>query len=238
MVSEGFVRRVFPDRNPVGQWILVGGELRQVVGVAEDGPSNSLHEESEPFLYFPFAQRPSGDITLMVETAGEPAALSQAVRQELKRFDPRARVSPITTLGQHMDQALSSDRMMAALAAGLGLTGLLLTAAGLFGVIQYTVNRRTREFGLRSALGAEPAAIRRMVLAEAARLALWGIPVGLALLAASARYFRSMALGVSPLDPRLYLASAVAVLAVAFAATWFPAHRATRVDPMTALRHE
>jgi ABC-type antimicrobial peptide transport system permease subunit len=137
-----------------------------------------------------------------------------------------------------MGEALSRDRMMAGLAAGLGMTGLLLTAAGLFGVIQYTVNRRTREFGLRSALGAEPAAIRRMVLAESARLAGWGIPIGLALLAASARYFRSMALGGSPFDPVLYLASAVAVVAVAFAAAWFPAHRATRVDPMTALRHE
>jgi len=238
VVSGGFVRRAFPDRNPVGQWILIGGELRQVVGVAEDGPSNNLHEESEPFLYFPFAQKPSGDITLMVETAGEPAALSQAVRQELKRFDPRVTVGSITTLDRHMDQALSGDRMMAGLAAGLGLVGLLLTAAGLFGVIQYTANRRTREFGLRSALGAEPAAIRRMVLVDSARMAGWGISIGLALLAASARYFRSMALGVSPLDPSLYLASAMAVVTVAFAAAWFPAHRATRVDPMTALRHE
>jgi len=238
VVSQSFARRMFAQRTALGQWITVAGQLRQVAGVAEDGPSNSLHEDPEPYLYFPFAQMPSGDITLMVETAGEPAALAQAARQELNRFDARVTLYSMTTLGQHMDRALSRDRMMAALAAGLGLFGLLLTAAGLFGVIQYAVNRRTREFGLRAALGAPPAAIRWMVLAGSARLAAWGIPIGLILLAASARYFRSMVLGVSPLDPLLYLASATAAIAVALAAAWLPAHRATRADPMTALRYE
>jgi len=238
VVSQAFARRMFAERNPVGEWIRVAGQLRQVVGVAEDGPSNDLHEVPEPYLYFPFAQMPSGDITVIVETAGDPAALAQAVRQELKRFDTRVTLYSMTTLRRHMDRALSGDRMMAALAAGLGVFGLLLTAGGLFGVIQYTVSRRTRELGLRAALGAPPAAIRQMVLAESARLAAWGIPIGLVLLAAAARYFRSMVLGVSPLDPLIYLASAAAAMAVALAAAWLPAHRAARVAPMTALRYE
>lgn len=238
VVSQSFARRMFAEKNPLGQWVLVAGQLRQVVGVAEDGPSNHLHEAPEPYLYLPFAQMPSGDITLMLETAGEPAALAQAVRQELKRFDARVTLHSMTTLREHMDRALSLDRMMAALTAILGVVGLLLTAAGLFGVVQYAVDRRTREFGLRTALGAPPAAVRRMVLADSARLAAWGIPIGLLLLAASARYFRSMVLGVSPLDPFMYLASAAAAIAVALAAAWLPARRATRVDPMTALRYQ
>jgi putative ABC transport system permease protein len=238
VVSRGFARRVFGERNPLGEWITVSGAARQVVGIAEDGPSNHLHEDAEPFIYFPFAQVPSGDVTLMVETTGEPVALAQAVRRELRDFDALATIFRMTTLREHMDRALSEDRMSAALTAGLCGFALLLTGAGLFGVVQYAVNRRTREFGLRAALGAQPAALRRMVLLDAARMAAWGVPIGLILLSGAAYYLRSIVLGVSPLNPALYLASAAAVLLVALMAAWIPARRTTRVDPLTALRYE
>jgi ABC-type antimicrobial peptide transport system permease subunit len=115
---------------------------------------------------------------------------------------------------------------------------VLLTAAGLFGVLLYAVNRRTREFGLRVALGARPRQIERLILGESLRLAAIGVPIGLAGLAVAARYTRSMLLGVTPLDPLSYGLSAAAVMALALAAAWLPARRATRVDPMEALRSE
>jgi ABC-type antimicrobial peptide transport system permease subunit len=115
---------------------------------------------------------------------------------------------------------------------------VLLTAAGLFGVLLYAVNRRTRELGLRVALGARPRQIERLVLGESLRLAAIGVPIGLAGLAATAQYARSMLLGVTPLDPLAYGLSAAAVVGLALAAAWLPARRATRVDPMEALRSE
>jgi len=236
VISQLLARQVFGSRNPVGHWISVDGKARQVVGVAEDGPSNYLHEPPVPHIYLPFAQAESDDITLMVETAVNPATLMQAARREVKRFDRGATVYSSITLRQHMDQALSQDRTMATMATGLGIFGFLLTAAGLFGVVQYAVNRRMPEFGLRVALGAQRSEIQKIVLRDALRLAAWGIPGGLFLLGTASWYVQSLVLGVSPLDPLTYAASVVAAVLVTLAAAWLPARRATQVDPMAALR--
>jgi predicted permease len=238
VVSRNFASQLLAGREPLGQWIKVDGTARQVVGIAEDGPSNDLHEPPSPYLYLPFAQMPPVDITLMIETAGEPAALERAARQEMKRYDSRVTIFTAGTLRQQLDQALARDTLMASIASGLGIFGILLTAAGLFGVLQYSVARRTRELGLRMAMGARPGAIQRLILGESLRMAAWGIPLGLGLLALAGRYARSLVLGVSPLDPRIFLASAAAVLALTMLAAWLPARRATRVDPMAALRSE
>lgn len=238
VASQAFARQVFGSRNPLGEWIPVNGKLRQIVGVAEDGNSNDLHEPAEPFLYFSFAQMPSGDLTLVVETALDPAGMAQAFRREIKQYDPRAVIYSATTLREHMARALSGDWMVVTLAIGLGGFGVLLTAAGLFGVLQYLVNRRTRELGLRIALGATPEGIQGLVLRESLRMAAWGAPVGLLLLGATARYLRSLAPMAVPFDPLAYGSSAVAAAAIALAAGWLPARRATRVDPATALRAE
>jgi len=238
VVSRQFARQVFSGRNPLGEWISVQGKMRQVVGVAEDGPSNDIHQSLEPFVYLPYAQLPSDDITLMVETAGEPEALAQRIRLELKRFDPGVTVFSSVTLREHMRQALSWDRVLASLSMGLGMFACLLTAAGLFGVIQYAVNRRTREIGLRMALGAQSAEIKRMVVVEALHMAAFGIPIGLLLLAGGTWAVRSVLLGVTPLDPAAYLGSAAAAVAIALSAAWLPARRATKVDPLEALRSE
>jgi predicted permease len=238
VVSRNFADQLLAGKEPLGQWIKVDGQMRQVVGIAEDGPSNDLHEPPAPYLFLPYAQAPLGDVTLMIETAGEPAALERAVRQELKRYDSRISIYTAETLRQQLDQALSEDTILASLASGLGAFGILLTAAGLFGVLQYSVNRRTRELGVRMAMGARPAEIQRLILGESLRLAAWGIPIGMALLAAAVWYARSLVLGVSPLDPRIYGLSAAAVFALTLLAAWLPARRATRVDPMAALRSE
>ena len=238
VVSQEFARSVFGNRDSLGAWVRIDGKPRQVVGVAEDGPSNDLHEQPQPFVFLPFAQTVPDDITLMVETSGEPAALDRAARAEVHRFDPGAKVYESTTLQKTLDTALSVDRLIATASSALSASVVLLTAAGLFGVLLYAVNRRTREFGLRMALGARPRQIERLILGESLRLAAIGVPIGLAGLAVAARYTRSMLLGVTPLDPLSYGLSAAAVMALALAAAWLPARRATRVDPMEALRSE
>ncbi len=239
VVSQTFAHSVLVDRNALGEWVRIDGQLRQVVGIAEDGPANDVHQPPEPFVFLPYAQAmPGGDITLLVETGGEPAALDRAARAAIHGFDPGARVYDSTTLQKTLDTALSPDRFVATACSGLGLSALLLTAAGLFGVLLYAVNRRMREFGLRVALGARPLQIERLVMGESLRMAAIGVPIGLAGLAAAARLVSSMLLGVTPLDPVSYVLSAVAAMGLALAAAWLPARRATRVDPMEALRAE
>jgi predicted permease len=238
VISQTLARHMLPDRNPLGQWISVGGKPRQVVGVAEDAPSSDLHEMPSAYLFLPYTQMPLDDVTLMIETAGDPVLIERAARRELKIFDPRSEVYEAGTLRKQMEAALAPDAMMASLISGLGVFAVLLTAAGLFGVVQYSVNRRTRELGLRIALGAHPAQIQRMILGESLRIAAWGVPLGLGLLAVTARLARSAVLGVSPLDPRIYLVSGVLVTALTLASGWLPARRATRIDPMEALRSD
>jgi ABC-type antimicrobial peptide transport system permease subunit len=141
-------------------------------------------------------------------------------------------------LQKTLDASLSPDRFIATAISALGVSVVLLTAAGLFGVLLYAVNRRTREFGLRVALGARPRQIERLVLGESLRMAAIGVPIGLAGLAGAAQLAGSVLLDVTPLDPLAYVLSAVAAVALALAAAWLPARRATRVDPMEALRAE
>jgi predicted permease len=238
VASQTLARQVFGDRNPLGQFIPVNGKPRQVVGIAEDGPSNYLHEDPEPFLYVPFAQMPSGDLTMMVETASEPGAMAQTIERELKQFDRRATIFTSGTMREHMNYARSSDWMTVILSVVVGGFGVLLTAAGLFGVLQYGVNRRTRELGVRIALGATAEQIKRLVLRESLWMAAVGVPTGLVLLAAAARALRSVTPGVTPFHPLAYGLSAAAAVAIALAAGWLPARRATRVDPVAALRAE
>jgi macrolide transport system ATP-binding/permease protein len=238
VATQTFARQVFNDRNPLGQWVPVNGKPRQIVGIAEDANSNDIHGASEPFLYFALAQLPSGDVTVIVETAGKPAPLAQTIRNTVKEYDRRTLFFFASTLQQHMEQALTMDRVMATLTMIVAGFGVLLTGAGLFGVLQYGVNRRRREFGLRMALGATPDGIQRLILRGSFRMAAWGAPFGLLLLAFTAKYMQSVVPLASPSHPLVYILPALAAAAIALTAGWLPARRATRVDPATALRAE
>lgn len=238
VVSQELARRLFGDKSPLGERVKIEDKPREVVGVCADEPVYDLHEEHRPSFYLPYSQRPVGLLTLVVETAGRPELLIPVVQKELKRFDAGAVMFDLTTLSEHMQRALFEDRIIAGATLAVGILGFLLTAAGLFGVIQYAVNRRTREIGVCLALGAGPSRVQGMILGQSLRMIVWGVVAGLGLVSLGGWAVRSFVLGVTSLNPLPYVSSATVALVVALAAAWLPAHRAAGVDPAEALRSE
>ncbi len=200
----------------------VDGKNRQIVGVVEDGPTNHLRERIERYFYFPFAENPD--------------TLAAEVRAEARRADAAFTVTGMMTMRQHMFAARKSETVMAS--GGLALLGLVLAAAGLFGVTSYAVSRRMREFGLRVALGATGTDLRRQVLKRAAIEAAIGVPAGWAMAFAARHVLASTLFGVKATDPWVFAAASGLVMLVAVAATLRPAFTAARVDPMVALRYD
>lgn len=238
MVNNAFVRRFFSGREPLGQWVKVNGKDHQVVGVVEDGPSIHLREPVAPYLYFAFAQRPPQDVTFFIAARRDPAALAETLRPYLRRTDPGFTTLSMVTLREHMRNSRSDEELAATVAGSLAGTGLLLAAAGLLGVTLYAVARRTREFGVRVAMGARPAHLARQVLREAALRIAIALPLGWALAYAARHALEAKLYGVAPDDLATLLISSVVVAAVAALSALQPALRAARIDPMLALRHE
>jgi predicted permease len=238
LVSEAFVRRFFPHGDALGAVVKAAGAERTIVGIVEDGPSNFLRQAPEPYLYFPFAQRPVNDPWFMLETGVEPGSVMAPVRETLRRVAPEMMIPSMLTLEQHLRHARHSERMTSAIVGSLAGMGLLLAAAGLFGVTLYAVSRRMREFGVRAALGASGAKLRAEVLRGALRLALWGVPIGWALAWSVRETMKELLYGVKPGEPWILAVAGTGVAAVAVLAALAPARRAARVDPACALRYE
>jgi len=239
MVNEAFARRFFSEgRDPIGAWVRTAGADRQVVGLVEDGPTNHLKEAAEPYLYFPIAQRPTGEVTFFVETAGNPADMVAAVRKTLSASDAAYLPQTIQTMREHMHAARSEESMTASIAGGLGVLGLILAAAGLFGVTLFAVSRRTREFGVRVALGATGTTLGRQVVRESLTLVAVGLALGAGLAYGGRRLVQEQLYGVSSWDATSMIGAVAIVILVSLASTLQPALRAARVDPIVALRQE
>ncbi|MBZ5617450.1 MAG: ABC transporter permease [Acidobacteriia bacterium] len=238
MVNATFAGRFFPDRQAIGEWIRVSGKDRQIVGVVEDGPSIALRETPEPYLYFPFAQMPDGELTLFIATRNDPETMTATVRSFIRSSDKVFIILRIQTLRLHMRRARSSEQLAAELTGSLAAVGLLLAAAGLFGVTLYAVAKRTPELGVRVAMGATPGALARQVLKEAAMQIAIAIPLGWALSYVGRSAIQKLLYGVAADDPWTFAVASVVVAAVGCVAAMHPALRAARIDPMTALRHE
>jgi putative ABC transport system permease protein len=239
MVNESFIRRFASDgQEPLGRWVRVAGADRQIVGIVENGPTNHLKEKAEPYFYFPFAQRPTSSVTFFVQTDGRPRDFVAAVRTRLASVAPTYRALAVQTMGEFMQMAKSEETLTASIAGGLGLLGLLLAAGGLFGVTLFAVGRRTREFGVRAALGASASTLTRQVLMESTWLVGLGIALGSGLAIGGYQLVRQDLYGVSSWDATSLVAAIATVVLVSMAATLQPALRAARIDPVIALRHE
>jgi len=242
IVSQAMARRFWPGQDAISQHILVEGTSCQIVGVAEDATINEVHEgmreNPEPYMYFPFAQRPGGDATIMVETAGDPGDLVATVRGEILKLNPEMLIFNVQTMRSLMQQAFWLDNMAAGSAVALSGLGMFLAALGLYGVIAYVVSKRQQEIGIRMALGAERGTVMRMVLAQGLRTAALGLGLGLVASLGTMRWLSNLLYGVKPTDAVSLLGSAAIVILVAIAAAYFPARRAAKVDPMVALRYE
>jgi ABC-type lipoprotein release transport system permease subunit len=214
------------------------GSTTAIVGVASDVRAGAISADVEPAVYVPFAQAGRSRGTLFVRTRGDPALLTEAVRREIRRVDRNHAVSEVRTMRERLHDATARDRFSTAVLGAFAAAALLLASVGIYGVLSLAVAQRTRELGIRLALGAERSRVLRLVMGQAATLALLGAGAGAIASVAAAGALRGLLYEVGTSDPATYaITGAVLALATALAA-FIPALRATRVDPMVALRSE
>ena len=238
IVNATMARRFWPGESALGHTVTIAstGRTFRVVGVNADHKQHGVLERPAPFVYFAAAQRPSRYNFLVARTSGDATALVAAMRRELVALEPGLVVMDASTMSAHMVAALMPARVGALLATAFGALGTLLAAIGLYGVIAFSVARRTKEIGVRMALGAEPAGVLTMVMRQGLTLVGVGLAVGAALAAGVAFLLRGLLYGVTPLDPLAWGAAALALLTAGALANAVPARRAMRVEPLTALR--
>ena len=211
----------------------------EIVGVVKDVRTQQLRDEPRRFMYIPYRQDEEvTQLTFYVRAAGDPSAAAVAVRQAVQRLDPNLPIADMKTMDAQVGESVFVERMVAVLSVAFGALATLLAAVGLYGVMAYAVTRRTREIGIRMALGAERGRVLRMVLSEVAVMAGAGVALGLVAAFYATRKVQSQLFGLSPSDPVTLGAATVVLLAVAMMAGFGPARRATTIDPNVALRSE
>jgi predicted permease len=240
IVNETMARRFWPDATPVGRTVtqVFGGQQYQIVGVSADHKVHSVGEEPTPYLHFAAAQEMSPYNVIAARTRGDASTLLAAIRRELLALEPGLVFIKQDTMEAVMAASLLPERVGAWLAAAFGALGTLLAAIGLYGVIAYSVARRTREIGVRLALGAHPRQVLGMVMRQGLAVAGVGAIAGGALAALAARLLSGVIYGVGAADLFAWGAAFVALFVAAALANYIPARRAMRVDPVTALRTE
>jgi predicted permease len=243
IVNAFMAEKLWPGRDPLGKRFKwgQGGELWQVVGVARNAKYFMIAEEPRPFFYAPLAQNPASRVTLHMWTSAEPAALAGAVQETLRRLDPGLPLYNVRTMEQHLHDSILATmplRLGAGLAGVMGLLALLLAVMGLYGVVSYFVGQRTREIGMRMALGTQKLDILRLVARDGLRLAGIGLALGLLGAVGLGRVFQNILFGLTPSTAPVLAAVVLLLAAVAALACYIPARRAARVDPLAALRCE
>jgi predicted permease len=240
VLNETMASFYFGKSDPLGKYLLNGGDRYTVIGVVKDMKERSLKSKTERRFYGPLFQSDDTFKTLNFEvrTRSDAAPMIPTIRREIKSFDPGLRVSRIVPVNVLIDQDIGADRLIAKLSGFFGILVLLLAANGLYGIISYTTSRRTNEIGVRMAIGADRGDVIRMVLSETMMLICAGLAIGLPAAMAASRLIASTLAGVSPSDPITLAAVTLIMLAVGLFAGFVPAARASRIDPMAALRQE
>jgi putative ABC transport system permease protein len=244
-VNEKLVRSYWPGQNPLGKQLQIGGQgpWRTVIAVAGDVLSQGPDGGFNPEMYIPYQQFPwlvDGPKHLVVRTSAtaKPESLVRAVTQEIHRVDKNQPVADIATMEDISIEPIKQQRMVMALLTSFAVLALVLSALGIYGVLSYSIAQRTREIGLRLALGADRGSVLRLVVGTGARLVLLGIAAGTAIALALTRLMTDLLYGVRPADPLTFSVVTIVLAATSILACYIPARRATRVDPIVALRYE
>lgn len=240
VINKTLARRVFQNAVPLGRRLGRASEEFEVVGVVEDVKFGSLREEFASVIYYPFPNGPTGrgQMTLQVRTTGELSALAPAIRAEVRRIDETMAVFDVRPLSAFIAATIVQERLLTMLLSFFGLLAMLLAAIGLYGVIAYSVSQRTQEIGIRISLGARSRDVLRLVIGQGMKLVLIGVIMGLAAAFGLTRLLKTLLFGVSATDPLTFAVIAFSLTVVALLACYLPAWRATKVDPMIALRCE
>lgn len=242
VVNESFTRHYFGAENPIGRKISIllaqREDIREIVGVVKDARDRGVREPPGEVVYVPYSQVTAGQMTFAVRTAVAPASLIGQMRQQARELDPTVPVTGVKTMQAQMEESLGRERLVASLSSGFGGLAVLLACVGLYGVLSYTMAQKTKEIGVRMALGARPGDIVRLVLRQLMTVLGVGLPAGLAAALATGRFVSPMLYGLKPADPATLAAVVVVLSLIAVVAGYLPARRATRVDLMEALRHE
>jgi predicted permease len=244
IINETMADRYWPNQNPIGRNFVMDtdpGDALQVVGIVKDSRTSSISDTIGPYLYVPFAQRYEKLATLQIRTAAaDPAGMSQVVLGAIRSLEPAMPVFDVHTMTAALDTPNGTllYEIGAGLAGGLGLLGLALAAIGVYGVVSYAAAQRTQEIGIRIALGARPSEIVKMMLRQGLVVIGLGVAIGIALAAGTSQLMSDLLVGVKPLDPLTYGSASLFLALTALAASYFPARRAMKVDPLVALRYE
>jgi putative ABC transport system permease protein len=240
IINEAMARRFWPGHDPIGERMGFPDDKSRrglvVVGVVKTGKYHTLSEGPHPFMYLPFDYRPRA--TLVVRTQGVPRALLTSVRHEVQSLDPNVVPIDLETMKQYMALPLFPAHTTGLLLGTFGILALVLAVTGLYGVISYAVGQRTHEIGIRMALGADHADVLKLVVRQGMILTLMGVAIGIVLALAATRVLSSLLYGIRPTDPTTFAGVSLLLVGVAFLASYIPARRATKVDPMEALRYE
>ncbi len=239
VINEAMARRYWKDGSALGTVVRFGTSAAEVVGIVADTKYASINERPLPQLFLSLARSEMSTLRLFVRTGGDPGPLVADVRNAIRALDPNLPIYDARTVTEHMQVAVFAQRMAANLLGAMGVLALLLAAIGLYGVMAYAVSQRMQEMGIRLALGASPSSLLSMIVGQGMKLTTVGLVIGLTLALAafgSIGAVRTLLPGISPLDPITFIAVPAVLAVIAFLATWIPARRAGRVDPLVALR--
>jgi putative ABC transport system permease protein len=242
IINQKMRDRYWPDGDAVGKRNKIGPPENEpwvtIVGVVGNVNHTGLDAEPDFATYEPHAKRPWSSMTLLVRTAGDPNSVAAPVQRELKNAEKEVLIEDVVTMNRRLDLSVAPQRMNVVLLATFAFIALVLAAVGIYGIMAHSVTQRTQEIGLRMALGAQLRDVLAMVLRSGISLTLIGIAIGLAGAFALTRLMRTLLFGVTPTDAVTFASVAVILFVVAFLACYIPARRATRVDPLVALRYE
>jgi len=238
IVNQEFCKRYWPGQDAIGRKVMMYGRALTVVGVARNAKYRLLRYPAEPMIYLPLYQDFYDQVIIHLRVAGSPGAFSSPVERAVHELNPGLPLYNVTTLKASMQFGSVFERMAATLVGSFGFLALVLGAIGIYGVIAYATRQRTHEIGIRMALGAERKSVMMMVVGQGLKLALVGVAIGLAGSLVLSRFLTSLLYGVTPTDPLTFITVSLILVAVALLACYIPARRASKVDPMVALRYE